>query len=265
MSEVDKSCKLFEEKNLMTSPLLSEHLLPDPWLASLLHRTVYKLEVGDPFTSKIQEDALFSKELNQVLSEKVFLYSKVQTSASARISLLQDLGFKLVDTNLTFEKKIGAMRPENLDGNVRFADAAEEDAVAKIARESFKFSRFHLDRNIDKDVANLIKEEWVRNFFRGKRGDHLVVAASSGKIGGFLQLLLNKEPDLMTIDLIAVDHGSRGQGFGRDMITFCEAKFPERTRFHVGTQVANVPSVRMYESMGFRLVNSVYVFHYHHE
>ena len=66
------------------------------------------------------------------------------------------------------------------------------------------------------------------------------------------------------IDLIAVDEKFRNQGVAEAMIhhLFQTAKNSVQTIL-VGTQVANIPSVRLYEKLGFRLIASQYVLHMH--
>ena len=46
------------------------------------------------------------------------------------------------------------------------------------------------------------------------------------------------------------------------MIAFVESQFAPSV-IAVGTQVANLPSVRLYEKLGFRLAAAQYVFHFH--
>ena len=89
----------------------------------------------------------------------------------------------------------------------------------------------------------------------------MVVAQLDSKIVGFLQLLY-AEGDLV-IDLIAVDARFRRMGIAGDMINFAQSTIKGFQRVVVGTQLANVPSIRLYESMGFRAAGSKYIFHFH--
>ena len=83
----------------------------------------------------------------------------------------------------------------------------------------------------------------------------------SGKIVGFALLALPAANEVV-IDLIAVEEGCRRRGIAADMIHFVESEFAS-SRIAVGTQVANLPSVRLYEKLGFRLAHAQYVFHFH--
>jgi GNAT superfamily N-acetyltransferase len=110
-------------------------------------------------------------------------------------------------------------------------------------------------------VANKIKSHWTGNFFKGKRGDWMIVMTCLGKVMGFLQLL--SKDDTIIIDLIAVDKIHQGRGLAAGMIEFAAKQCGEWSRMQVGTQLSNVPSTRAYEKLGFRMYGSSYVFHYH--
>jgi ribosomal protein S18 acetylase RimI-like enzyme len=67
----------------------------------------------------------------------------------------------------------------------------------------------------------------------------------------------------LVIDLIAVTKAHRGSGLARGMIAFAASTF---TQFHtmlVATQIANIPSMRLYEGIGFRIVGAQYILHRH--
>jgi len=89
----------------------------------------------------------------------------------------------------------------------------------------------------------------------------MVVTSVDGKIAGFVQLL-HSGRDLV-IDLIAVDRKFRRKGIARDMICFAQTAIKGFKRMRVGTQLANIPSIRMYERLEFMFVDASYVFHYH--
>ena len=89
----------------------------------------------------------------------------------------------------------------------------------------------------------------------------MVVSLSNDVIVGFL-LLLESSTHLI-IDLIAVDNNHRRKGIASDMIAYVESHLNSFSSVQVGTQLANMSSIRLYEKMGFRAYTSNYVFHYH--
>ncbi len=236
----------------------SKHLIYDPWLAGILNRKVYHLRIDEDFIHRPGNEGLWPEGVR----ESLFADCKVPTDFLAGVQYLEKRGFSLVDTNLTFEKPRTNARKENQIKTARLATPQDKKAVMELARTGFKYSRFHLDPEIPKEVADTVKAEWAGNFFIGKRGEQMVVSEREGKIIGFLQLL---KPDgkALIIDLIAVAPEARGQGIACEMIQFVETQNSKADLVRVGTQVANVPSIRLYEKLGFRHSSSSYVFHYH--
>lgn len=228
-------------------------LAADAWLARHLARQAWRVD-QDP-----EGESLAGLRAQQ----NAFAYAKVAAEEARLVGDLVANGFMPVDVSVTFE---GPAPKESSAAGVRFAQSSDRDAVAAIAHGSFRFSRFHLDPRVPAAVANAIKAEWAANFFTGRRGDGMVVAEAGGSVVGFLQLLWTGG-DVLVIDLIGVAASHQRRGIARNMIHFAaahgtgDARKPGHIR--VGTQVANTKSVRLYESLGFRLVGAQYVLHYH--
>jgi predicted GNAT family acetyltransferase len=89
------------------------------------------------------------------------------------------------------------------------------------------------------------------------------VAEDDGKITGFVQLIETAAAAI--IDLIAVDSSQRGKGTATSLISGLMLKHGNKARIIVGTQAANIPSMRLYQKCGFRLTGSKYIFHYHNK
>jgi len=235
-------------------------VVADPWLADILQRDVYRLVV-DP--AQIGNDSLRLNDLVERKPERpIFMYTKVATAALPIVKLIEQLGFNLIDTNIVFDKPISSNPTIMGHCAVRFAMPDDEAQTVEVARQNFIYSRFHLDSAISGEVAHTIKAEWVRNYFLGKRGQQMVVAVVDGAIAGFLQLLYRSDKTL-TIDLIAVDQAQRRKFIASDMIAYAETHCGQFKQIRVGTQIANVPSLRLYEKIGFRVAEAQYVFHYH--
>ena len=89
----------------------------------------------------------------------------------------------------------------------------------------------------------------------------MIVATVNNRPVAFLMLLLAKK--LSVIDLIAVSKEHRKKGVSKQMIAYALQNLSDRNRWIVGTQSTNVPSVKLYQSMGFQIINSQYVLHKH--
>lgn len=245
-----------------------EFLQKDEWLSDVLERQTFKLTVNEELLA-VWQDWKSEKQFRQwqeSLPCSSFVYTKIPALAVHTARILQRLGFFLVDTQVTFEKAISDQSPSTPPNvEVRLAQPNDEKGACSLAGSAFRYSRFHLDPLIPRQLANRVKTEWVANYFRGQRGDALVVALDKNKVVGFLQLLFNENNKELVIDLIAVDENMRGKGIAAAMIHYADRAFPSHQQMVVGTQIANISSVRLYEKLGFRLRSAQYVYHYHHQ
>ena len=234
-------------------------LIEDLWLSEIFGHEVVRLVINDWERGK---DLDFSHAISRYLEKRpIFIYTKIPVNAVACIQGLETVGFHLVDTNITFEKQILIKGRLSSLNAIRFARLEDKDEVGRIALHNFVFSRFHLDPKIEVKVANKVKANWAMNYFSGKRGDALVVSDIGSKLSGFLQILFSERA--MEIDLIAVDRAVRRKNIATDMINFAQNNLDGFEFIRLGTQVANIPSMRLCENLGFRIRDAFYVFHYH--
>lgn len=188
-----------------------------------------------------------------------FFQARVPTADVARVGSLERVGFHTVDVTITFRRDPGLALPEHL-GRTRDARADDRRAVIAIAEREYTVSRFHLDPEIADDAARSIKGEWVDNYFKGARGDRMLVAEDDGQVTGF-QLVLDT-PEAAVIDLIAVAAAARGRGIGTSLVCSLAESSPDRS-VQAGTQVANLAALRLYERLGFAVARTDYVLHRH--
>ena len=238
---------------------MHKRIVPDQWLSDIIHKQAYKVIIDGSFVEDAED--VKNSLVRITNTDKFFLYAKVPVGSLACINILEKQGFHLVDTNITFEKPISPSKEIEGCCDVRFVIPDDDVQIVEMAEKSFKYSRFHLDSFFSKEVANSIKAEWVRSFFSGKRGDALIVALIDNAVVGFLQLL--QKGERIIIDLIAVDHNFRGRGIAKDMIMYSQNQFKDFEYIRVGTQLANKPSINLYEDMCFRYIEASYVFHCH--
>lgn len=229
-------------------------ITPDVWISEQLGRPTFRVEVDETF----DELALQAHQQGHV-----FMYTKVPVSRLDAVSRFEDNGFRVVDMNITFEKPTQPVVDLSGPGEVCFARPEHAAGVVAVASRNFVYSRFHLDPQIPRRIADRLKARWVENFFRGQRGSAMVVALLDGVVAGFNLLVFDGQRNALTIDLIATDATHRRKGLARKMIGFAEAHCPGFERVRVGTQIANLPSIQLYESIGFRVASAEYVLHYH--
>ncbi len=199
----------------------------------------------------------------RALKRPLLAYAFVAAGDKEKLAWLLKRGWQLVDTNVQMEKTTSRLYQSQPVGTMfRWARPPDEDRVAGIARNSFAGSRWHRDSKISNELADKIKEEWARNYWRGSRGQYMVVAEEEGYVVGFNQLI-KREDGALVIDLIAVDERYRGKGVASGMIAFAVASCGPMTRVVVGTQLTNTASLKMYQRSGFLIVGATHVFHRH--
>ncbi len=232
----------------------------DTFLESILNRPAYKI---NEFTDSADLKFLQDKNYNPKGS---FFYTKVDCSNVSNLRAFENFGFKIIEENITLEKKgeesnVKESFWDSQQYEIRWAQAEDRNFVEDIAQKNFSHDRFHQDPNIDNSLADEIKRQWAGNFFSGKRGDAMIVATANNRPVAFLLLLLAKKHSV--IDLIAVSKEHRKKGLSKQMISYAMRELSDRNRWLVGTQSTNVPSVRLYESLGFQTIGSQYVLHRH--
>lgn len=242
----------------------------DAWLSDVLgYEALCLKRVSDNQQQSTLSSLLAEKRQH---SSQFFVYTKIAPENLDDIHVVEQQGFRLMDTNVILMRKVdtGVRDEISMDVTIRHARLEDAEAVKKIAEHAFVFDRFHRDSAFDHHLASSIKKEWVGNFFKGERGDALIVADINGTIAGFNLLLWNSSMQTLTIDLIAVNHHARGKGIGKSLIAFaCNDMLQkvgyEPLMYRVGTQIANTPSLRLYQQTGFQVESAQYVFHYHHK
>jgi dTDP-4-amino-4,6-dideoxy-D-galactose acyltransferase len=232
-------------------------IAPDLWLGERLGKPAFRLSITD------ERDA---GALQSHLVQSGFYEVRVPCDRVDWVKELAQLGFGVVDTHLLLELPTSQASLEPPTQLIDVAIAADRSGIVELAKSAFRYSRFHLDPQVDNTVAGQIKGDWIANCYDGRRGDRVLVARQADQPVGFLAALLTQDPNhsVATIDLIAVDNRVRGQGVGRSLTTAFMQIYRDRcSLFRVGTQVANLPALRLYQSLGFSIVRSQYLLHYH--
>src|SRR3990172_13359634 len=95
----------------VTQIFLTKH----PWLWGLLRRDAYNLSVEEKMvevfgSTHIADSGDFAR-LRELQSQVVFITAKVRTTNVAACHFLEQHGFRLVDTNVSFGKEFGTRPP----------------------------------------------------------------------------------------------------------------------------------------------------------
>lgn len=245
----------------------------DRWLSEIFGYPVFKLDTeGEapdeptpvpPIGDLVRDHATRQPE--------AMYYARIDADRIAMVRELSGSGFYVVDVSVTFGLPAtdGAGRGKAADlirHEILEIAPEHHETVLRIAATCFRYSRFHLDPLIPTPVANRIKHDWILNYIKKQRGEQLWVALHDDRPAGFLAVLASEfgGRHTRTIDLMGVDRGAQGQGVGASLVGFFVDRYAGVCDYlQVGTQVANVPSIKLYQKFGFAIVRAQYVLHKH--
>lgn len=232
---------------------------PDSFLSEALGKPVSWLELPSP-----APDSLSQYPCNIEADE--MWCTKINVGDYKVRHLLQSAGlFDFVCENYTF--KGSPPSPSAPEGNIHYQSlqpntevpSGDRDRLLDLATTSFRSSRFHADPHIEGMTADLLKRQWLENFFYGFRGSDLLVARDgTGCVCGFCLVLARN--GRVTIDLIAVSDTHRKSGIARGLLGEC-GHFGDQ--LIVGTQVTNLAAVNLYTSVGMRVSSVDMALHHH--
>jgi len=211
-------------------------------------------------------EALLTRVLEKCDEDAVRVLFFLADSCDAQsIHLAESNGFRFVDDRITLTLGLGSIDVDELASDHLFEirQVAEEDidAVAEIARDSFKYDRFHFDPGFSKSKADEMRAEWARNLCKGL-GDIVFVAKVGQQVGGFIGCEV-KSDGRGHIILTGVAPFAQGQGLGR-ILTLHALKWFQDANVEwvdVVTQSRNIAAQRLYQGCGFKTSHSAIWLH----
>lgn len=220
-----------------------------------------------------KEEALreFLRGLNRWMKTNKVCFVFTKTDNEKVALQLKEKGFKEIETNIIYKhepRSVGCLKSEvGVVRDVNKNNTEEIETLGKIAYESFVYSRYLTDSEIDEDKARELKRQWIINDCKG-RADKVFIAEDNGKIEGFVACMKKKdekEKNYALLDLIAVAKNSRGKGIGTQLVNvFLNYAKEIKTEYAlVGTQDKNKAACRLYEKAGFKEFKRIKTFHYH--
>jgi ribosomal protein S18 acetylase RimI-like enzyme len=220
----------------------------DAWLANVLERPVFVVDDVDSVPPDLAPG---------------FYYAKVPVDQVERVGKLSAAGFTVVGVQVTLARTLADARSPTSTVVVEHARPEHAEALLNIAASCFRYSRFHLDPELSEQEADRLKREWVRSYAEARRGLGLLAALDEhGLPVGFLCVL--QVGEARAIDLIGVAPHAQRRGVGTALVdAFVRLYGADGAELRVGTQIANLPSLALYQQLGFTIVSAVYVLHRH--
>jgi len=215
-------------------------ITPLPFDSNLFGYPVGKCEIGDSWN----ENEFMVAAENFSL---IYLFSK-------EILKVQDPSIQLVDQKLIFQKELDLQIPNPVIFNYEKKEL--ELKLKELAFQSGIYSRFKTDNRLVNQEFEKLYSLWIQ-----KAMEHDEILTDSDLHG---MITLSFENENASIGLFAVSEESRGKGLGAKLIKAAEQKaFIAGSKIlTIPTQAANVPAVGLYKKLGYKLVDTVFVYHY---
>lgn len=242
----------------------------DRWLASIFGHNVFRIDIDSRDVSSDKNRCEIAAKIRGHAAEQktAMYYSKVDTKEVELVRQFIAGGLYVVDVNVTFAIETRSNRTPAQAGEIAISEVQSEhrEKVLEIAGSCFRYSRFHLDPLVSQQIADQVKHDWILNYISKKRGERLWAALIGEQPVGFLAVLASESNGkrIRTIDLVGVDTSYQGRGVGHALGSFFISQYRnDCDLLQVGTQAANVPSMRLYEKLGFSISSTQYVLHMH--
>ncbi len=221
----------------------------------------YKKEVGIK-TSLMKEFEEWCRKENIK-----FVSTKIDSSDYSTLHTLENFDFRYMATVITPMLDCRNLKDDfKSDIKLRNLKDNEIDVIVKMAENIFKINRFHLDENFDKEKADKLHGDWVRNRYK-ENPENVYVLDHNGDIIGFFAVLiedLSKYFGLKTsyLELAGISDKYRGKGYDlilfRSMINILKDKVEIIDTDFI---VENTPIFNIYAKLGFKFVNSKITMH----
>jgi dTDP-4-amino-4,6-dideoxy-D-galactose acyltransferase len=210
--------------------------------------------------------ALLRRVINEATRRGILHLSvRVDSNDLSSLHVLEETGFMTVDNILTYALELDGHVPSNA-GHVSIREATVDDAerAGSLAKHVYTKDRFHSDPLINKDRADQLHAERIRNSCKGKAADVVLLAENEQQLLGFITCKVSRDREkqfgrtIGTIVLVGCDENTRGRGVGHALTMASLNWFKEQgcDVVEVGTQLRNLPASRLYQKCGFRLVGS---------
>lgn len=211
------------------------------------------------FKSYIAHQKILSDQLNKI-KKPFFLTIKSKKKIFFSFDI-KGVKMKFISKLIFFERNF--KKNYFIDLKCRNAKKNDIKQIINVAKENNLNSRFLIDKSISKKFKKNYRSEWIRNFFRKKRGDYLLVVDQNKKILGFMLIL--KKKNYLTIDLIATRKKYRKMGVATSLINYTNNKIMgKKDKIIAGTQMNNLVAVKMYKKLGFiKKKGETFCYHIH--
>jgi|SRR5882672_1788975 len=187
--------------------------------------------------------------------------TRIPADDVALLHALEDQDFlvlvPMVTLGSTVRRKVEVALPSGI--RLSSIEAAQIHQVENISAKAFLWGRFTVDSRVPAEGAEQIHRAWTRNCCLGTHAKHVLVVRNKDEILGFIALKFHMAGTVQvgSIELMATAETSRGMGIGRALVQAGRNWLADTVEYVVvRTELSNIPALRLYESLGFRVLNS---------
>jgi hypothetical protein len=149
--------------------------------------------------SKHESIAEVIQELRKI--DVKLILTRVKSWEIEKLNQLEDLGFRVKDTQVTYSYNLEKFNIENYNKSkkiiLREFILSDTEEIVKIAKNSFNnYGHYAADSRLDKNTCRAIYEDWaLRSCIDKQISDKIFVAEFSNEIVGFLSFKLGHKND----------------------------------------------------------------------
>lgn len=214
------------------------------WDSDFFQKNSYYLDIE---SSQIGVSSKIKKEIKEKFNNS-FITIKLNTNIEKDILYyLQDCGFNYIDTEVVLEYKKETETILNISKNVKVIKKVTNEGLPyESLGKAFTLTRFHSEKNIDNNKADLVWVNYLKNY-KVSKDKYMYIAQIDGRIAGVI--LANQSNDIVTLFFVAVLEEFRGYGVGKILIKHVLDSFKEKT-IRTETQVQNINALNYYINSG---------------
>lgn len=193
---------------------------------------------------------------------------RVNADDLPRVHALEDNGFRLMDTLVYYERRLGGNDPTRLtvpDISIRLATQDDIQSVSSIAQTAFTnyMGHYHADPRLNNSAADAAYVQWAEDsILLMKEQTPVLVACNKDGTIGFLAMK-QSSPEEFEVKLNAVHPKNQKKGIYSTLLAealniACKTS---AKRLIISTQINNFGVKRAWSRLGFEHFHSIYTFH----
>ncbi len=183
------------------------------------------------------------------------LYFLARSDDAPTVRVAQDNGYRFVDARVTFRQRLRGTPPVPAVAGIAVRDGAAADGavLGRIARGSYRDTRFSFDDGFPKDRADALYVRWIGQNCESD-DTFVLIAEGEGRPVGYISGHRAPTDGVAgSIVLVGVHPEARGVGVGQLLVQAALARFAAEGRhdLSVVTQGRNDAAQRLYQRNGF--------------